>query len=567
MEKLDFHLDQMMQIAAKIEARELQNEIMTLREKLQRERLNIVVLGLFKRGKSSLINALLGQELLPVSVTPLTAVITLLEFIAGESYAEVEFRDGTRQREKIENLARYISEEENPANKKEVFVARVYDHCQLLKLVSLVDTPGLGSAFEHNTATTLQFVPKTDAAIFVLSADMPVSRPEIDFLNDLKGKVPRILFVMNKIDLLNEADRKKMVVHNTGVISGVLGKELSENELLLVSSRQVGTDFPNSGIQALRQYIEGIAANEKDVLLKKSAVKQYGWLHMQLQMLVQLKLDTLRMPLEELEQKQAKLNNSILLMQQQKAEFESIINGKVHLLQEQIHSMVSSESKLVRSTVYKRLEESSYNIPDTEELNSIQTELNKFILNHFYSLKNKLEEATREQFKNLLQQYSNRSQSFLNLLANHLSTLMGISFEMIAGQFDLNTYTSFYLSLDSGLGTIAASRSFWNKLIPASIRRKSILRKLRENYNAIIIRNASSIGYDLEYKIQESFRKFNYDLNNRLTDLLETIGGIVRTTVELKNRKSYLLESEIEGLNKDLGVLISIKQSSLDPVG
>ena len=109
-------------------------------------------------------------------------------------------------------------------------------------------------------------------------------------------------------------------------------------------------------------------------------------------------------------------------------------------------------------------------------------------------MKDNLEEATRVQFKNLLLQYSSRSQSFLNELAGHLKTLMGISFDQVAGQFDLNTYTSFYLSLDSGERTIAPNRSFLKSMIPASIRKKNLLRSLRAQYDAIIIRNSASIG-------------------------------------------------------------------------
>jgi small GTP-binding protein len=559
MERLDTQLSQMKEIAATVAARELITEITDLKEKLQRERLYRVVLGLFKRGKSSLLNALLGKELLPVAVTPLTAIITLLEFTAGEPFAEVEFRDGHRERKKPEEIRFYVGEEENPDNKKQVSVVRVYDHSPLLKLVSLVDTPGLGSAFEHNTATTLQFVPKIDAALFVLSADMPVSKPEIDFLNDLKEVVPRILFVMNKIDLLSEADLKKMVVHNASIISKLLGKALSEKDLMLVSSLQPGSSLRENGITGLKQFIESIAVNEKDRLLQQSARKQYGWLHNRLQMLLQLKLDTLTMPLQELEQKQARLSSSILLMQQQKDEFESIINGKISQLQDQIRSTVNMESKTIRSTIYQKLDENQQDILNTQEFKAIQAGLNEFILNHFNSVKDNLEDATREQFKNLLHQYSNRSQSFLNELANHLKTLMGISFDMIAGQFDLNIYTSFYLSLDSGTGTVAAHQSLLNKFLPASIRKKALLRRLREYYDAIIIRNSSSIGYDLQYKIQESFRKFSYDLNNRLADLMANIESIITATIESKNKKAYLLDNEIEDLKKDLGILNSIK--------
>jgi len=119
-------------------------------------------------------------------------------------------------------VSRYVNEDENPANEKQVQVVSIFDNAPILKVVSLVDTPGIGSSFEHNTATTLQFIPKIDAALFLLSADMPISRMDTDFLKELRKTVPKIVFVMNKKDLLSESDFRKLVQHNTQTIAAIM---------------------------------------------------------------------------------------------------------------------------------------------------------------------------------------------------------------------------------------------------------------------------------------------------------------------------------------------------------
>ncbi|HTS45501.1 MAG TPA: dynamin family protein, partial [Puia sp.] len=527
MENLGNKLEQMKELAIDIAGKDFIAEITALQIKIQTEKLYIVVVGLFKKGKSSLINAILKKEILPVGVTPLTAIVTLLEYTSGEPFVEVLFKDGRSEIKSPGDISSFVSEDENPDNQKQVDLVRICDNTPLLKLVSLVDTPGLGSAFEHNTNATLQFVPKIDAAIVVLGADLPISKIEMEFLENLKDIVPKLILALNKIDLVKEEDLKKIIAHDLKVVSKIIHKGPEELKLFLVSACQPNPDISGAGVEALTNYIENISRNEKSRLIEQSSSRQFNALFSQLEVLLRLKQDTLSMPVKELEQKKRALGQSISLMQEQKGEFQSIITTKVNLLQEQIHNEVNKEMQTIRETVNKKIEETKSIILEGDELEDIQSFLNDFILVRLELVKKVLENATKDQFKALLQQYSSRSQSFLNELAGHLSALMGISFDIVASKFDLDTYTSFYLTLDSGTSPVNQPKSLANLLLPQSIRRQKLSRKLKNHYGEIIVRNASSIIYDLQYKIQESFRKFNYDLNNRTKELLESIEKII----------------------------------------
>jgi len=115
--------------------------------------LEVAVVGEFKRGKSSLINALLGREVLPVGVLPLTAVPTVLE--RGVPGCVVEFADGRRDAHHLAQVGRFVTEEANPGNA--LGVARVVVRLPAPLLdqgVRLVDTPGVGSVHGHNTLAT-----------------------------------------------------------------------------------------------------------------------------------------------------------------------------------------------------------------------------------------------------------------------------------------------------------------------------------------------------------------------------------------------------------------------------
>jgi ribosome biogenesis GTPase A len=125
------------------------------RSALDRADLSIGVLGRFKAGKSGFLNGLIGREVLPVGVIPVTAVVTDLS--GGETEAaEVRFREGNCVPVPLSEIKKYVSEIENPDNAKGVvsFSVRVPEFLRFSG-VRLFDTPGLESAFAHNTEASL----------------------------------------------------------------------------------------------------------------------------------------------------------------------------------------------------------------------------------------------------------------------------------------------------------------------------------------------------------------------------------------------------------------------------
>jgi predicted GTPase len=184
--------------------------VRALRRRLENERLQLAVLGQFKRGKSTFINAFLGTDLLPTAVIPLTAVATFIAWrrkplvvvhFKGESRAE-EF-DAQTPAAIRDVLFRFVAEEANPENRLGVErVELFYPADILIDGTVIIDTPGVGSTLQHNTEAALQVLPESDVAFFVVSADPPITEVELDYLRRLKSKTTRIFFVLNKADYL-----------------------------------------------------------------------------------------------------------------------------------------------------------------------------------------------------------------------------------------------------------------------------------------------------------------------------------------------------------------------------
>ena len=204
-----------------------------LAHRLANGRFLVCVAGEFKRGKSTLLNALLGEEVVPTGVLPLTAVAT--EVAYGEPSVTVEHLDGSRRRIDAAELAGYVSEQANPANRLEVARVEVRGRWALLEPgVVLVDTPGLASLHRHNTEAATAALLDADGAVLVLAADAPVSAAERELLGVLAGRRAPTFFVLNKADHLAPAERDEVRRFVANVLRDELGHEA---RLFVLSAR------------------------------------------------------------------------------------------------------------------------------------------------------------------------------------------------------------------------------------------------------------------------------------------------------------------------------------------
>jgi len=179
-------------------------QLAALLDRLGGARLRALVVGEAKRGKSTLVNALLGRPVLPSGVTPLTAVATTVRY-GDDERAEVRFLDGHDEKHPLTALADLVTERGNPGNRRRIAGVTVYVAAPVLAGgVELVDTPGTGSVFESGTQTAQEALRSMDAAVIVLTADPPVSASERDLLAHVAGLSVTTFAVLNKADHLDE---------------------------------------------------------------------------------------------------------------------------------------------------------------------------------------------------------------------------------------------------------------------------------------------------------------------------------------------------------------------------
>ena len=186
-------------------------ECRNLLKRIAEHRFNVVVAGRFNRGKSTLLNAILGSEYLPTGIVPLTSVITAVRFGNRERAVLHYESSGLPRHVPLTDLPRYITEEGNPGNQRKIRIAQLEVPSEILRHdYFFVDTPGLASAILENTRTTEEFLPEIDALILVTSYEGPLSQDEIVFLEKAIGTgVRRIFLIINKSDLVTSEEREQ----------------------------------------------------------------------------------------------------------------------------------------------------------------------------------------------------------------------------------------------------------------------------------------------------------------------------------------------------------------------
>ena len=225
---------------------------------IQDDFFTIVVLGEFKRGKSTLVNALLGEKILPTDVLPETATINAIMY-SETPMLSVVMRDGTEEYGEVsEQFLKKFSARNPQALAEQVKYIKIgYPADILQQNVVIVDTPGVSDINEQRCEVTHRFLPKANAILFLLDANSPLKKTEKDFIDQhlLPLGIDHILFLANKYDDVDDEE--------DGDVIGNLERRLREAFKMDTEDAELKEIhlFPLSA----RTAMEGIENNDKEL--------------------------------------------------------------------------------------------------------------------------------------------------------------------------------------------------------------------------------------------------------------------------------------------------------------
>lgn len=265
-------LRELAEFAEGIGARSIATRIAAdLVKKLEADRFHLVVVGEFNHGKTTFVNALLGASILPVGVTPTTAVIHHLEY-APEPRAQVVYASGERADLPFEEVRAFtVGGARSPDAGDVQFLEVGYPAELLRERVVLVDTPGVNDLSLQRADITYSYIPRSDAVLFLIDAGQPLKESERVFLQEklLGQSRDKILFVVTKRDIWSQDEEVEALAY----IRSELARLVKEPVVYPVSGeRALEGDWAGSGMQELLDHLTRFLAEERGRILLDNAL-------------------------------------------------------------------------------------------------------------------------------------------------------------------------------------------------------------------------------------------------------------------------------------------------------
>ena len=529
-----------------------------LREKIESNVFNLVVVGQFKRGKTSLINALLGEDILPVAVVPLTSIVTIMTY--GDALRiKVYFNDGNIVEIKPESLTEYVTEKGNPKNVKDVNeVVVTYPSHYLKDGVRLIDTPGVGSIYQHNTDVAYRYLPKSDAVLFLLSVDQPMSKSELDFLKDVREYSNRIFFLLNKADHLDEKDLRESIDFQKNVLREATGSDvrifpLSAKLALDGELNNAVNMVQKSMLPRFSETLNTFLMEEKGTVLIISVTNNLLRMISQSRLELELELKSLTTPLDELQQKikafEARKQDVLL----EKRDFDILLDGETKRLSREILDEDITKFRkdlLAREEVY--LEE-EFARTKSLPLKELKEALEAMVIGHIkqaFNIWRAMEDdRLAKAFEAICRRFVVKIDEAVDALLKFSSDLFEIPFEAIKTEALWSAKSRFYYKFKEQPGGLEIASSSLTLALPKFIGDKIILKKMQDYLVRAIDLQLGRSGNDFEERIQKSKLDFRWEMLQRIEATIEGIGTAVEKGMTQRSRS----EEEVENRGRELG--------------
>ena len=524
----------------------ISKKIFLLEEKIEKNEVQIVVLGQFKRGKSSLINSLIGKNVLPTSVVPLTSIVTVIKY--GEKIkVVVTLLNGKKAEIKFTELGDYVTENKNPENKKQVEKVEIEYPSDFLKSgVQIIDTPGVGSVYRHNTDVAYDFVPKADVGIFVVTADPPISQAELQFLLSIKDFLGKILFVQNKIDQVAEKERNqsleftKNVIEKSLDIKGIRFYPLSSRMALEGKLKNNRQKLKESRLLDFENELKSFLKKEKSMVIKESVMKKLTYLFNEIDLILNLRKQAAKTPLAILKEKVEEFESKIKNIKQQKEDIDYILERQMQKL---INQNLIEDIEILKAEKFPvLLDELEKFYVKNKELGGkeLSKKLNTFLETNikeiFKIFRNEEEAKLQNSLKIILQRFSNETNNSIKKVLALSGELFNINIKTFETEQELIEEIEFKFSFDELKVDVEVFTHVVSKL-PKFISGKLLYDNIKNKAVEEFDKHCGRVRYDFGQRVEKSIYSYKDGLDEVLETTISEIQNAIREGLEEKNKK------------------------------
>ncbi len=557
------------------------NAISTLKDRLEHARFHLAVLGQFKRGKSTLLNALLGEPILPSAIVPVTSVPTFLSWGPSPN-VRVVFQDGRTEELMPEGasgmahlLKRYVTEDGNPKNRLGVAQVDVWHPAPILRRgVVLIDTPGIGSTFVHNTDATLAFISQCDAALFMVSADPPITQAEVEFLGAVRANVARLFFVLNKVDYLMEQDRQAAVDFLKRVLREQAGMD-RDLPIFPISARQ-GLEarlrgdealWRTSGLGALDEHLSRFLAEDKIQTLQAAVAGKAVAAISDGLMRLRLQRQALTLPLSDLDERLKLFDQRLQEAERQRVLAQDLLTGDRH----RSLGLIDQRAERLREETETKLSRAVEEVlgvggPAHSLEQAARAELAQGVEKTFESALVLISQAVAQQVQEALRVHKARASELIESVRRAAAELFEIPYGALKDADTVQMkHRPYWVTEKWNTSIEIVPAGAIERLLPRALRLKRLKKRLLGEVEAVVMANAENLRWAVIRSVEDAYRRFGADLDRELEAAIDATKGAI--VVARRRREEHAgdvalelerlggLEREIEGLRRELATV------------
>jgi len=472
-----------------------------------------------------------------------------------EPHARVRVRDGAWRDVDLSDLKEYVTEELNPENKKAVEGAEVFVPSPLLSSgMCFVDTPGLGSVFTGNTATTQAFIPHIDAALVVVGADPPIAGEELALVEAVGRQVQDLILVINKADRTSDPERAAAVKFTREILEKRLHRAMGDVFEVSAAER-----IENRGplrdwgklLASLHSLIEDSGRN----LVRAACDRGLQRLSEQLLAIISVDRDALQRPIQESERRIELMKETINEAERSMRELDYLFMAELHRISDLFGER------------HKRFFQSAWTESETEEFGKeLPSVPLGFGPNYRRRVMQLAQEISRRKVMPWLKpeqeegerQYRAAALRFVEMGNNFLKKLAG------AG---LNELTRMPHALDPEKGFRVRSTFIFEDFIgtaqpPSPLRwladiflplvgaRKVIANEAREFLRHLLEINSARVQNDVLNRIQDSRGRLEAEIRKLLYEISRIAEQALDRARRVKEEGTPAVQSAVERLNR-----------------
>ena len=426
----------------------------------------------------------------------------------------------------------------------------------------LIDTPGIGSTFLKNSEVTYNYLQNIDAAIFLLTADQPVSHAELDFLKDIKNHAHRFFFILNKIDYLSEKQLLEILNFNKAILEKELNREI---EIFPISSKWAveakSEDntilIKKSGMSQFEDVLNNFLLYKKNDTLMASIKNKLLNFTSEIISYYEIEKKIINTPLGDLDSKLEKFKEGIEIIKREHIDAEPIINAEIKRIIEKIDADLSDFKKGKDVELFEKLE-SRYKEVEKMEKDEIVCQMMKhypdILESIFESFRLAEEEKVIQSYEKIINRFSKKTENTIEEIRKLSSEIFEVDIPHIETKDNFTIKKGLYYRAEPLLYTISAQ---FNYLLPSFAFKKTILKQLRSTAMEHIDMNCGRIRADFLYRLNEESRRFIGTLEEKVNFTINYLQSAVdkgvierkKTSTEVK-KIEYELDKKIERLTE-----------------